>query len=127
MFYAQLNNKGKVYAIQESPVEIDAPNVVPINECDISLLGSYYSNGIFEHIELIADKTTIRADGQDKATITAKLPEVFSEATFKNGLTGEVIATLPVDSGLAVLEITATTPGKIVVLVEDKSIEVVAQ
>jgi len=131
LYYAQLDEKGKVYTVCELAKEELNQNLVAIDAFDESLLNKYYDaeTGIFEEITLSADKTTIQADGQDKATITAKMPKVFFEAVFKNGMTGEVIAVLPVNSEtrLAALEIRATTPGEIVVAVEEKLIKVVAQ
>ena len=50
MYYAQLDENGRVHTIQESSERINSPRAVQIDENDISLIGAYYnvSNGEFE-------------------------------------------------------------------------------
>jgi 6-phosphogluconolactonase (cycloisomerase 2 family) len=53
MYYAQLDENGRVHTIQESSERINSPRAVQIDENDISLIGAYYnvSNGEFERRE----------------------------------------------------------------------------
>lgn len=117
MYYAQLDNKNRVHTVCELSGKVEATNLVPIETWDESLLGSYYdpTTNTFQHIEVSVDKVTIRADGVDTATVTAKAPAVLTEITFYHADTGEPIATVPVDpvTHTATLQVTATTPGVI--------------
>ena len=53
MYYAQLDENGRVHTIQESSERINSPRAVQIDENDISLIGAYYnvSNVEFERRE----------------------------------------------------------------------------
>ena len=117
MYYAQIDEKGRVHTVCELAGIIESPNVIPIETWDESLLGKYYdpASKQFQDVTVTADKTTIAADGVDKATITAHIPAVLSEITFYHADTNEPIATLPVDpeAHTATLQVTATTPGVI--------------
>lgn len=117
MFYAQLDDKGKVYTICELSGEVEGPNLVRTETWDDGLLGSYYDpqTSTFQHIEVTTDKTIIKADGIDTATVTTKVPVVLTEITFYHVDTGKHIATVPVDPAThtATLQVTATTPGTI--------------
>ena len=117
MFYAQLDARGRVHTICQLSNEIQASNAISIEKYDDSLLGSYYDpqTGIFQHIEVSADKTTIKADGIDTAMVTAIVPAVLTEIAFYHADTGEAIATVPVNPAThtATLQVTATTPGTI--------------
>ena len=47
MYYAQINNSEIVIAITETAGAIDAPDMIEIQSCDITLIGSKYTNGTF--------------------------------------------------------------------------------
>lgn len=117
MYYAQLDNNGKVHTTCELAGEVDAPDMVHIKDYDINLLGKYYNpiEKCFEEITVSADKLTIMADGLDTATVTAKVPAALSKIAFCHADTDRVIATVPVDpvTHTAALQVTATTPGVI--------------
>lgn len=126
MFYAEINENNKVYAVSDLSKQESKPTLILLDSLNRDLIGSYYSNGTFERIQLFADKVTIAANGTDKTIITAQMPTVFTAAEFKTKI-GEIIASVPVVNGTATLEVTATSPGEIVVMVEGESIKVVAQ
>lgn len=64
---------------------------------------------------VMVDKSVIKADGLDTATVTAEVHPDLAELTFYHADTGEAIATVLVDPTLhtATLQVTATTPGAI--------------
>lgn len=64
---------------------------------------------------LTADKTNVKSDGLDTATVTAQAHPDLTQITFYHADTGEPISTVPVDSvtHTATLKVTATTPGVI--------------
>lgn len=47
MYYAQIDVNGIVYAITQTSGVVSAPNMISINEFDMSLLGKKYENGQF--------------------------------------------------------------------------------
>lgn len=69
----------------------------------------------FEEPTAEVDKTNIKADGADIATITANVPAVLNEVTFYNADTNEPITTVQVDTEThtATLQVTATATGTI--------------
>lgn len=117
MFYAQLDEKGKVHTVCVLASSIESQHLVPIENLDESLIGSYYDpqSGTFKQVTAFANTTSIKADGQDVAIITANVPTLFAEITFYHADTGQPIATVPVDpeTHTATLQVTATTPGVI--------------
>jgi hypothetical protein len=47
MNYAQLNDSGVVVGVTAAAGVINAPNMIPIDSLDASILGSTYANGVF--------------------------------------------------------------------------------
>jgi hypothetical protein len=73
MFIAEINTNNKVTEVKEVG-ELYKGNGIKINSFDFKLMGTSYSGGNFigYYITLTVDKSTITADGVDKAVITAK-------------------------------------------------------
>jgi hypothetical protein len=74
--YVQLEDvTNKVIGVSQLKGEVNAPNMIQINEYDRRLLITYYSNGVFEgyYIIMTSDKLNILADGTDIATITVTI------------------------------------------------------
>lgn len=46
MYYAQIAN-GKVYAVTETHSAVEAPDMIPLQSFDVSLIGSSYADGVF--------------------------------------------------------------------------------
>ena len=75
MYYAQIDEKGRVHTVCELAGIIESPNVIPIETWDESLLGKYYdpASKQFQDVTVTADKTTIAADGVDEKKEQGKL------------------------------------------------------
>jgi len=103
---------GLVYAVEETTI---ATGQTVTSKFVVA--GVYYNSETNEFEEPAAgsDKTTIKADGADIATITANVPAVLNEVTFYNADINEPITTVQVDPAThtATLQVTATTPGVI--------------
>jgi hypothetical protein len=75
MYYAQINNNGKVFALSDLASEVVQDDMIFINseQYDERLLNTFYVNGEFIgfYLRLEVDKSSIMANGTDIATITA--------------------------------------------------------
>lgn len=78
---------------------------------------------LFEELPAICtvDKYVARADGNDTITITAQVPSGVSYVDFINVSNGNVLDTVPVTNGKAILELKSNYPVNIVVRVGNET------
>ncbi len=121
-YYAQIDEKGRVFAVSELAGEIDSPDMIPIHESQYQnsqLLFTRYVKGEFQgwFARMEADETAITANGQDTMTVQitvtdweGKVQKAFNEELVVelDGMRQKVKAA----KGVAAITISSEEPGE---------------
>ncbi|MCK8487129.1 hypothetical protein M0651_08110 [Paenibacillus sp. MBLB2552] len=120
-YYAQIDEEGRVFAVSELSGEVESPNLVPISEQQYkrgNLLFTRYADGGFtgDFVRMEADKTQIRADGEDTVTVTITVVDWQGQVQkeFNNEVAVElngIRQTVKAAKGVAEVTISSDEPG----------------